>query len=188
MEEDKKTTTTTEVTGETKIETTSENVQKTTNEVSTTSNEKINQPNSNTTADATSAEEGNSTISPIYSRWKSFSISKVLENVKKQSETVKEVYQKDLSEFVTTITNESQNLKKKINDMTAKKPENEETPTEEVTSQENKVEKEPEPEPEPERISLRAKRNSSLINKMSIGINSFLNKNKPEVPQKKKKM
>jgi len=73
--------------------------------------------------------------------------------------------------------------------MTAKKPDNDEkSPVAEADGKENKVEKDPEQEPEPERISLRAKRNSSLINKMSIGINSFLNKNKPEVQQKKKKI
>jgi len=184
MEEDKKTTSSEVVTNETKVETNpSENVQKPTiNDVNTT-NEKVNQPTATTTNTSTApvTEESNSTLSPIYSRWKSFSFSKVIENVKKQSETVKEVYQKDLSEFVTTITTESQNIKKKINDM-AKKPETEEPTPETTTSP-----KEKEVEKEPERISLRAKRNSSIINKMSAGINSLLNKNKPEVPQKKKK-
>jgi hypothetical protein len=181
MEVDNKTTTTEVITDETKVETnSSEIVQKSEKDVGVT-NEKTSQSTVNNKTDAETTEEANSTISPIYSRWKSFSLSKVIENVKKQSETVKEVYQKDLSELVTTITTESQNLKKKINDM-AKKPENE------VASVETEVPKENEVEKEPERISLRAKRNSSIINKMSAGINSLLNKNKPEAPQKKKKI
>jgi len=52
----------------------------------------------------------------------------------------------------------------------------------------NENEKENESPKEPERTALYAKRNSSLINKMSTGINSLLNMNKQEVPQKKKKM
>jgi len=39
---------------------------------------------------------------------------------------------------------------------------------------------------EPERTALYIKRNNNLINKMSTGINSLLNKNKQEVPKKKK--
>jgi len=188
--------------GEVKVETqTSENVQNTTT-VDTSNVETIKPPVATNTLEATTVtstenataptattistttanntaetEEANSTISPLYSRWKTFSFSKVIENVKKQSETVKEVYQKDLTEFVNTIATESQNLKQKINNMTKS----------DATSPVEGETKEESPK-EPERISLREKRNSSLINKMSIGINSLLNKNKPEVPQKKKKI
>jgi hypothetical protein len=172
-----------------------ENTQEVKDEVKNEVNEKVNQsetaPTETTTAEsnkdndtnAASTQENNSTLSPIYSRWKSFSFSKVIENVKKQSETVKEVYQKDLSEFVTTITTESQNLKQKINNMT-KKPETDATSPDGT----NENEKENESPKEPERTALYAKRNSSLINKMSTGINSLLNMNKQEVPQKKKKI
>lgn len=179
------------VDAEVKVESqTSENVQSTPNNIDTSNIEtEKKQPvateatttDNTTTATVTTAnntaeaEEANSTVSPLYSRWKTFSFSKVIENVKKQSETVKGVYQKDLSEFVNTIASESQNLKQKINNMTKS----------DTTSPVEGENKEESPK-EPERISLREKRNSSLINKMSVGINSLLNKNKPEVPQKKK--
>ncbi|ORX60034.1 hypothetical protein BCR36DRAFT_394480 [Piromyces finnis] len=192
MEEDKSNTITTEI-KEVKNETdVPENVQESKVGVKNEENEKINQLESNQTqvasaesnkdnnTNTSTTQENNSTFSPIYSRWKTFSLSKVIENVKKQSETVKEVYQKDLSEFVTTITTESQNLKQKINSMT-KKPE-----TDVTTSVDNDNEKEV--PKEHERTALYAKRNSSLINKMSTGINSLLNMNKQETPQKKKKI
>jgi len=73
-----------------------ENTQEVKDEVKNEVNEKVNQsetaPTETTTAEsnkdndtnAASTQENNSTLSPIYSRWKSFSFSKVIENVKKQ--------------------------------------------------------------------------------------------------------
>jgi len=155
---------------------------KTSENITTSSTENATVATTNNTTTATNTaeiEEANSTISPLYSRWKNFSFSKVIENVKKQSESVKGVYQKDLSEFVNTIATESQNLKQKLNNM-ARSENASPVPVEGETNEESPK--------EPERISLRERRNSSLINKMSVGINSLLNKNKPEVPQKKKKI
>ncbi|OUM60002.1 hypothetical protein PIROE2DRAFT_14339 [Piromyces sp. E2] len=195
MEEDKNKST--EVVGEVKTDTPApENTQETNVEAKNETNEKVNQsetaPTQATTAtnesntdntNTASTQESTSPLNPIYSRWKTFSFTKVIENVKKQSETVKEVYQKDLSEFVSTITTESQNLKQKLNNMT-KKPETDATSPDGTNEKEN----EDDSPREHERTALYTKRNSSLINKMSTGINSLLNMNKQEVPQKKKKI
>lgn len=153
-----------------------------------------NQSNvTSTTADASAAnnnttptQETNSNISPLYSRWRTFSFSKVIENVKKQSETVKGVYQKDLSEFVNTITTESQNLKQKINNMTKRTDNSEVDAVSPDAASPNESPRDSEKPKEPERTALYIKRNNNLINKMSTGINSLLNKNKQEVPKKKK--
>jgi len=193
MEEANKENTTTEVVSEVKAEqpvpeaaqeTKVENETKTDNQTNGTSTAAdASATNSNNTSPT---QENNSTISPLYSRWRTFSFSKVIENVKKQSETVKGVYQKDLSEFVNTITTESQNLKQKINNMTKKADNGEVDAISPDAASPNESPKDDEKPKEPERTALYIKRNNNLINKMSTGITSLLNKNKQEVPKKKK--
>jgi len=100
---------------------------------------------------------------------------------------------RDLSEFVSTIATESQNLKQKINNMTTKKPENDEvdaispdtTSPNDTTSPSDATNENEKPK-EPERTALYIERNNNILNKMSTGISSLLNKNKQEVPKKKK--
>ena len=93
MEETKKENTNTEVVSEVKAETPVPEVSQETkienntdNQTNITSATDTTATNANATTTNTNntTEETNTNVSPLYSRWKTFSFSKVLENVKKQ--------------------------------------------------------------------------------------------------------